>query len=133
MQMQMLTQTSPTSNPTGFWCTGPGCGQWISDVRYVGPRGHAPGNLCFECWMAQWEKIEARAANAGAWTRLDEALWLLCHGVSFDEAAGAIGSCRSALRLRIERMRWRPELTPGWLPDIHRVCRDKQNLQEILR
>ena len=135
----MLTQTKTTANANakksriGFRCQGPGCGEWIGDVRYVGPPGHAPGNLCFECWMAHWEKVEARAANGGVWTGLDEALWLACHGLNLADAASAIGSSRVVLKMRIDRMRRREELMPDWIGNIRRVCRDKQNFQEIPR
>ena len=106
---------------------GPGCGQWIGDLRYVGPVGHAPQNLCFECWMAHWSKLEARAVNGGRWTRLDEALWLVCGGLSLTEAAGMIDSSCTALRLRINEIRRRPELTPDWLEHIRRTDRSNQN------
>ena len=118
------------SRKSGFRCMGPGCGQWIGDMQYVGPVGHAPQNLCFECWMAHWDRIEARAVNGGDWTHLDEALWLVCRGLSLADAAGVIASSHhTTLQRWIDKMRLRPELVPDWLirmQDIRQTRRDRQ-------
>ena len=125
--MRTRTQTQTKSNRIGFRCMNPRCGQWVGDRRYVGPAGHAPRNLCFECRMAHWDKIEARAANGGQWTCLDEAMWLICRGLSLSDAADLVASDRTTLRLRIAEMRRRPELIPDWLRDIRRAHWDQQN------
>jgi len=77
--------------------------------------------------MAHWDKIEARAANGGQWTCLDEAMWLICRGLSLSDAADLVASDRTTLRLRIAEMRRRPELIPDWLRDIRRAHWDQQN------
>ena len=126
----MQTQSEQTGSEVGFRCKGPGCDEWIGDPRYVGPAGHAPQNLCFECWMAHWDRIEACAANGGQWTCLDEAIWMVCRGLSLAEAAEAVASHYTTLRRWIEKMRLRPELLPDWLirmQEIRRARRDQQN------
>ncbi|MDP6635995.1 MAG: hypothetical protein QGG42_13940 [Phycisphaerae bacterium] len=117
----MLPETSPTSSKIGFRCMGPECGQWIGDLRYAGPIGHAPQNLCFECWMAHWEEIEVRAVNGGRWTYLDEAMWLVCRGLTLAQAADIVASNRMALRRWIGKMRRRPELVPDWLIHMQEI------------
>ena len=80
--------------------------------------------------MAHWDRIEACAANGGEWTHLDEALWLVCHGLSLAEAAEAVASHKATLRRWVEKMRLRPELLPDWLirmQEIRRARRDQQN------
>ena len=99
----------------GFECKGPGCEQWIGDRRYVGPAGHAPQNLCFECWMVHWERIEACAANGGEWTCLDEAMWLFCRGYTLAQAAKAVATHHVTLRRWILKMCLKRELIPDWL------------------
>ncbi len=126
----MRIQTRQIKGEVGFRCMGPGCGQWIGDPRYAGPVGHAPQNLCFECWMAHWDRIEARAANGGEWTHIDEAMWLICRGLTLAEAARVVDSHCTTLRRWIEKMRLRPELVPDWLirmQEIREVRRGRQN------
>jgi len=101
----------------------------MGDPHYVGPIGHAPQNLCLDCWMAHWDIIEARAANGGEWTHLDEALWLVCRGLNMSEAAAVIGAHRNTLRRWIIAMRRRPETVPDWLlrAQEEQKYRDMQN------
>jgi len=117
-----------------FRCAGSGCGEEIGDPQYVGPAGHAPQNLCFECWSAHWDRVEARAANGGGWTHLDEALWLICRGLTFSQAAEVIASNPKALGRWIDRMRTRPALVPDWLIRMNQARRQRreQQHQEIL-
>jgi hypothetical protein len=132
----MHRQTTKVNSEIGFRCKGVGCGEWISDVRYVGPVGHAPQNLCFECWMAHWDVVEARATNGGRWTHLDEALWLVCRGLSLSQAADVIGSHATTLRRWIVKMRQRPELLPDWLihmQETRESRRKQQESQEIFK
>ncbi len=119
----------------GFRCKGPGCGKWIGDRRYVGPAGHAPQNLCYECWMLHWEWIEACAANGGLWTRIDEALWLFCHGLSLREVSVAVAVPYTTLRRWVKRLRQRPNLVPEWVVRLQQDYRDRlnnQRRQEVL-
>jgi len=111
----------------GFSCPGSRCGDWIGDPHYVGPAGHAPQNLCLDCWAAHWDVIEARAINGGEWTHLDEALWLVCRGLSLGEAADVLGAHRNTLWRWIVEMRRRPETVPDWLLEAG----EKQRQQEI--
>lgn len=124
----MQTKKKQAGGEIGFRCMGTGCGRWIGDRRYVGPVGHAPQNLCFECWMVYWGRVEARAVNGGRWTDLDEALWLVCCGASLSDAAEVIAAHRTTLWRWIEKMRFDPELRPDWLAnleEIRRTCRDQ--------
>ena len=117
----MKTKSKPTGGRCGFRCVGPDCGQWVGDRHYVGPIGHAPQNLCFECWADHWDRVEARAVNGGCWTHLDEALWLVCQGMSMPEATAIMAISRRALRRWVREMRLRPELTPDWLIHMNNV------------
>ncbi|MBT3198813.1 MAG: hypothetical protein HN350_02760 [Phycisphaerales bacterium] len=119
----MRSKKQLPDNAIGFRCTGPECGQWVGDVRYVGPMGHAPRNLCFECWVEHWERVEAIAMNGGRWTDIDEALWLVCHGLTFSQAADIITINRKTLHRWITKMRRQPDLIPGWLIHKNEVLR----------
>ena len=117
-----MKHDGPTGR-VGFRCANPECGQWIGDPRYVGPAGHAPQNLCLECWLAHWDVVARRAAAGGEWTELDQALWLVCRGLSFSAAADVIGRHRNTLRRWILRMRRNPGLIPDWLVKADRRAR----------
>jgi len=77
--------------------------------------------------MAHWEKIEACAANGGAWNNLDEAMWLLCRGRSLAEAAEAVTSHYTTLRRWIAKMRLQPELLPDWLIRMQEIRQGRSN------
>ncbi|MCP4379694.1 MAG: hypothetical protein GY794_26435 [bacterium] len=126
----MNKHVTKTDTQIGFRCQGVGCGEWIDDVRYVGPAGHAPQNLCFECWMAHWEVVEARVINGGRWSYLDEALWLICRGLSVVQAADVINTHAKTLRRWIVKMRQRPELVPDWLIHMQDTREARRKQQE---
>jgi len=65
--------------------------------------------------MAHWDKVSARAVNGGRWTYLDEALWLVCRGLTLARAAEMVALHPCTLRRWIAKMRTRPELVPDWL------------------
>jgi hypothetical protein len=71
--------------------------------------------------MAHWEEIEVRAVNGGRWTYLDEAMWLVCRGLTLAQAADIVASNRMALRRWIGKMRRRPELVPDWLIHMQEI------------
>jgi hypothetical protein len=125
----MQTQSTRAISEPGFRCAAPDCGQYVGDRQYVGPIGHAPQNLCFECWLAHWDKIEARAVNGGRWTHLDEALWLVCRGLSLTQAADIVAGPSRMLGRWIAEMRRRPELTPDWLIHINELRRQRRDPQ----
>jgi len=79
--------------------------------------------------MAHWDVIEARAANGGRWTHLDEALWLVCRGLNLAQAAAVIDSHGTTLRRWIEKMRAGPELVPDWLIRIQEIRRARRETQ----
>ena len=125
-----MQASSRKTSGVGFQCAGPGCGQYIGDRHYVGPIGHAPQNLCFECWLAHWDRVEARAANGGRWTHLDEALWLVCRGLSMSQAADVVALSTRALGRWIEKMRRRPGLTPDWLIHMNEARQQRRDRQD---
>jgi hypothetical protein len=127
--MQTQIKDHEQDNRIGFRCAGPGCEQWIGDPDYSGPLGHAPQNLCFECWMAYWDKIEALAVNGGHWTRLDEALWLFCRGMTFAEAAEAIATHQTTLQRWIAKIRCGREIPPVWLIHLQDVRQQRHEPQ----
>ena len=90
-------------------CVGP-----INDPLYHGPIGHAPQNLCYECWLAEWERIAAAMADHEDWGQLDSALFLLCQGFSREEAADLIGVTRKTIYLWIRSLRRCPADMPEW-------------------
>ena len=77
--------------------------------------------------MAHWDKIEAIAANGGCWTYLDEALWLVCRGVTLAQAASVIASNRKALGRWIDKMRLDPKPAPDWLIQLQETQRQHGN------
>jgi hypothetical protein len=80
--------------------------------------------------LAHWDRVEARAVNGGHWTHLDEALWLVCRGLTLYQAASIVAANSRTLGRWIRKMRLRPELTPDWLihmNDLRQQRRDQQN------
>jgi predicted DNA-binding protein (UPF0251 family) len=67
--------------------------------------------------------VEAIAMNGGRWTDIDEALWLVCHGLTFSQAADIITINRKTLHRWITKMRRQPDLIPGWLIHKNEVLR----------
>ena len=97
----------------------PGCGCAFGDPLYHGPRGHAPPGLCFDCWADEWAHIEVRMRNGGDWTVLDSATWLVCCGLSRQEAAQVLGLHRNTICKWVTRLRKDTRLVPDWL--THRI------------
>lgn len=116
------THTQKTQmEQTGFRCCNPSCRQWVSDQAYCGPVGHAPQNLCLECWLVHWEIVEKRACNGGCWTRMDQVLWLVCSGVERRQAARLVGKHCDYIKACFERLRRSPRKLPQWLVQV--ACR----------
>lgn len=57
------------------------CGQAVGDPQYCGPWGHAPRDVCFECWLEAFEQPPWH------WPRQVLAIWLISNGYSYTEAA----------------------------------------------
>ena len=97
----------------GFVC--PKCKCWYGDPLYHGPVGHAPQELCFDCWASEWGEIALAIEREADWRSRDAALLLLCRGFTQQEAAAAIGAGRSTLYGWLQDLRRHPEQTPHWL------------------
>ena len=93
----------------------PNCRQEYGDPLYHGPRGHAPQNVCLECWADEWSIMEARMYNGGDWSVLDAAFWLVCCGLTRQEAARLLGMRRNEVQRWLLRLRRNPHLIPDWL------------------
>ena len=93
----------------------PACQRSYGDPHYHGPAGHAPRNLCFDCWAAEWDLIAARMLNGGNWTVLDAALWLVCSGFTRQQAATIVGVARRTLYRWIRALKTNPRKVPQWL------------------
>jgi len=101
------------SSPAAFTC--PLCLRSYGDPHYHGPAGHAPQDLCFDCWADEWALIQARMLNGGHWTALDSALWLICSGFTRQQAACIVGVARRTIHRWICALRKDPSKTPQWL------------------
>lgn len=97
----------------GFVC--PICKSRYGDPLYHGPAGHAPQQMCFDCWAGEWASMILVLARGGNWRQIDSALFLLCQGFSYQEAADLAGICRKSLDNWIRQARQRPEIAPDWL------------------
>ena len=95
------------------------CGRSYGDRLYHGPLGHAPQNLCLDCWANEWGRMEARMLNGGQWTSLDSALWLVCCGLTRQQAASVLGLHRNTLHNWFLQLRKHPERIPRWL--VHKA------------
>ena len=104
---------SKAVNMSAFVC--PNCKRAYGDGLYHGPIGHAPQNLCLDCWANEWAQMEVRMLNGGDWSVLDSALWLICCGFTRQEAAGIIGVGRRTIHRWIQAVRKDPEKIPQWL------------------
>jgi DNA-directed RNA polymerase specialized sigma24 family protein len=54
-------------------------------------------------------------ARGGNWRQIDSALFLLCQGFSYQEAANLAGICRKTLHNWIRQARQQPQIAPEWL------------------
>jgi transposase-like protein len=71
--------------------------------------------MCFDCWAGEWASMIQVLARGGNWQQIDSALFLLCQGFSYQEAADLAGICRRSLDNWIRQARQRPEMAPDWL------------------
>ena len=123
--MVSLTRTSPRPRgrdaggaaepapPVAFVC--PCCKQAFGDPLYHGPIGHAPQELCFDCWASEWAQMDNVISRGGNWQPMDAALFLLCQGFTHQEAADMIGVNRSSIFRWIREIRRCPGLLPEWV------------------
>ena len=93
----------------------PNCKQYYGDPWYHGPIGHAPQQLCFDCWVNEWDTMNGVMLRGGNWRPLDAALFLLCQGFSHQEAATLIGVRRKTVYNWIRTLKRKPHLAPEWL------------------
>jgi len=106
---------SRRTRPGKFRC--PNCKREYGDPHYHGPIGHAPQELCFDCWASEWAIMEQVMSRGGNWQQLDAALFLLCQGFTHREAGDILGVGRRTVYNWIQALRRRPHLTPRWLAD----------------
>jgi hypothetical protein len=97
----------------GFVC--PICKSRYGDPLYHGPAGHAPQQMCFDCWAGEWASMIQVLARGGDWRQIDSALFLLCQGFSHQEAGRLVGMRRNALQNWIRQARQKPCMIPDWL------------------
>ena len=106
-----------THAASGFVCAN--CKRTYGDPLYHGPPGHAPQNLCLDCWADEWALIELRMLNGGDWSVLDSALLLVCCGLSRQQAAEVLGLHRNTVHKWLVHLRRNPQDVPDWL--LHRA------------
>jgi len=99
--------------PGGFVC--PVCKCRYGDPLYHGPAGHAPVQMCFDCWASEWGTMIQVLSRGGNWQQIDSALFLMCQGFKQHEAARLVGMCRQALHNWIRQARQKPHMIPDWL------------------
>ena len=93
----------------------PKCERSYGDPLYHGPIGHAPQNLCLDCWADDWSEIEARMVNGGEWSVLDSLLWLICYGLSRRQVGFVMKIHRNTLHNWLIHLRRNPHEIPEWL------------------
>lgn len=98
----------------------PVCKNRYGDPLYHGPAGHAPQQMCFDCWASEWGSMIQVLARGGNWRQIDSALFLLCQGFSYQEAANLAGICRKTLHNWIRQARQQPQMAPEWLVNRRR-------------
>jgi len=108
-----LPAPAPQAAPVAFVC--PCCKQAFGDPMYHGPVGHAPQELCFDCWASEWGQMGQVISRGGNWQPMDAALFLLCQGFSHQQAADMIGANRSTVFRWIREIRRCPALMPDWM------------------
>ena len=106
---------STTRQQKGFVC--PHCKRRYGDPLYHGPVGHAPPQMCFDCWASEWGLMTQVIDRGGNWRPIDAALFLLCQGFNHREAADLIGVRRKTVYNWVRLLRRKPELLPEWLAD----------------
>ena len=93
----------------------PNCHRDYGDPLYHGPSGHAPQNLCMDCWAEEWALVELRMLNGGNWGVLDSALWLVCCGFSRQQAAKLLGLHRNTIGNWLTRLKKHRRSVPEWM------------------
>ncbi len=112
---QRLYGRTREQSPAGGAFVCPVCKGRYGDPLYHGPAGHAPQQMCFDCWASEWASMIQVLSRGGNWRQIDSALFLLCQGFSYQEAANLAGICRKTLHNWIRQARQRPEMAPDWL------------------
>jgi hypothetical protein len=90
------------------------CGEGYGDPLYHGPAGHAPAQLCLDCWLGSWDRQVRRMHCGGPLDRHEEALALLCEGYTYRQAGDRLEVTASTVRRWVRWIgRTRREL-PEW-------------------
>ncbi len=84
-------------------------GTIVQDPRYTGPVGHAPQNVCYDCWCAYWDEVEQQMLNGGDSTKMEAAFFLVSIGYTQAEAAQVVGVSRKTIT------RWKQQLQKKYL------------------
>lgn len=108
-----------------FLC--PSCTRRYGDPLYHGPEGHAPPQLCFDCWANEWgamaammgEEARGRRGSRGKWQKQDLALFYICQGMTKQEASEKAEVHPRTLRRWLANMRQGRTPIPGWLRRWH--------------
>ena len=100
----------------------PICKGRYGDPLYHGPIGHAPQQMCFDCWAGEWASMIQVLARGGDWRQIDSALFLLCQGFKPHEAAKLVGMRRTAVHHWIRKARQKPCMIPEWLIERASSC-----------
>jgi hypothetical protein len=110
-----------------MYFTCPDCLRSYGDPLYHGPAGHAPPQICFDCWVAGWAWTEMLLRRErGDWKPLNVALLLICQGFTRAETARWVGMSPTNLRRSILGLRKKTEEIPEWLRD--RVAKVSERL-----
>ena len=90
----------------------------VADPLYRGPEGHAPQNICLECWAQIWDEIEEgnKAEAQGAYRhegrrRAYLVLWGLSRGLDRPAVAELADMSGRSLRRFVAHLRMHPAET----------------------
>ena len=89
---------------------------------YRGPIGHAPANVCFDCWCEHWAVVEVERLVGSDWTWRDLVLLLVAHGDTKQHAARVVGVHRNTAGRWFRALRENPELIPDWTGNLQELA-----------
>ncbi len=125
MQGQKLRSKTKTKIRRAFCCGD--CGRDYGDAMYTGPSGHAPENLCLDCWSWQWQQMLLQMRRGKNWTDIDTAIALLCRGYSYSQVGEIIGRSRRTLHNWITAIRQGRLAVPRWVEILWEKHNQKQH------
>lgn len=91
----MAHRKTPDPPQIAFECAR--CHTPIGDPLYHGPAGHAPRNLCYDCWCIHWSDVERKHLLGEDPSELERALWLVSQGFTQEEAADQLSRHRNTI------------------------------------